>query len=74
LFVLYLVSKVPLGVMLYGLKSKVGLDIFADDGFHNYLQCLQTSFPLSERRASRDDVTQVDPAPSRRLMHAAVRQ
>lgn len=57
LFVLYLASTVPVGLMLYGLKSKVGWDIFAEGGFHTYMQCLQSSFPLSERHASQNDVT-----------------
>lgn len=60
LFVLYLVSTVPVGLMLYGFKSTVGWDVFADGGFHTYMQCLQSSFPLSERRASQNDVTRVD--------------
>jgi hypothetical protein len=29
------------------MKSKVGLDIFRDGGFHAYMSCLGTSFPLN---------------------------
>ncbi len=49
LFLAYLVSTVPVGLALYGIKSDVGLDIFLDGGFHTYMQCLQSSFPLSDR-------------------------
>jgi hypothetical protein len=61
LFVLYLASTVPVGLMLYGLKSRVGWDVFAEGGFHAYVQCLQSSFPLSEGRSFQNDVTRVDP-------------
>lgn len=45
----YLVSTVPVGLFLYSLKTEIGLDIFRPGGFHPYIQCLRTSFPLSGR-------------------------
>ena len=58
LFFLYLISTVPVGLLLYSIKSEVGLDIFRDGGFHTYMQCLQRSFPLSQTpRATRIDTT-----------------
>lgn len=51
LLVLYLVSTVPVGLFLYSMKSKVGLDIFRNGGFHAYMQCLSRSFPLPGTRA-----------------------
>jgi hypothetical protein len=47
LFVAYLVSTVPIGLFLYSLKTKAGVDIFGRGGFHAYMRCLNTSFPLS---------------------------
>ena len=47
----YLASTVPVGLFLYSLKSYVGLDIFKTGGFHAYVQCLSTSFPLKDRTA-----------------------
>jgi hypothetical protein len=46
LFVLYLVSTVPVGLFLYSFKTEVGFNIFRDGGFHAYMQCLSTSFPI----------------------------
>ena len=51
LVVLYLVSTVPVGMSLYGLKSEAGMDIFKSGGFHAYMQCLSTSFPLKDGSA-----------------------
>ena len=51
LVALYLASTVPVGLFLYSLKSDVGLDIFKTGGFHTYMQCLSTSFPLKDRTA-----------------------
>jgi hypothetical protein len=47
LLVVYLASTVPVGLFIYSLKTKVGLDIFRDGGFHAYMGCLSRSFPLS---------------------------
>lgn len=42
LFLVYLVSTVPVGLFLYTLKSdQLGINIFSKTGFHAYLQCLQ---------------------------------
>ncbi len=60
LFVLYLASTVPVGLLLYGLKSTAGWDIFAEGGFHTYMQCLQTSFPLSESRTSHNGLNRIE--------------
>ena len=49
LVALYLASTVPVGLFLDSLKSDVGLDIFKTGGFHTYMQCLSTSFPLKDR-------------------------
>ena len=46
LFLLYLMSTVPVGLFLYSFKTEVGFDIFRDGGFHAYMQCLSTSFPI----------------------------
>jgi hypothetical protein len=48
LFLVYLVSSVPVGLMLYSMKSEVGLDVFSQGGFHAYMGCLRSSFPLAE--------------------------
>lgn len=50
LFVVYLASTVPVGLFLYSIKSKVGLDLFKGGGFHAYMQCLSRSFPLPGSR------------------------
>jgi len=47
LLVVYLESTVPVGLFIYSMKTKVGLDIFRDGGFHAYMRCLSTSFPLN---------------------------
>jgi hypothetical protein len=46
LLILYLASTVPVGLFLYSLKNEAGIDIFAHGGFHAYVQCLKSSFPL----------------------------
>jgi hypothetical protein len=45
-FVLYLASTVPVGLFLYSVKTAMGIDIFQDGGFHAYMRCIKTSFPL----------------------------
>jgi hypothetical protein len=46
LFVLYLISTMPVGLFLYSVKTWAGIDIFTHGGFHAYMRCLSTSFPL----------------------------
>ena len=46
LLILYLASTVPIGLFLYSLKNRAGIDIFSSGGFHTYAQCLRKSFPL----------------------------
>ena len=48
LFAVYLVSTVPVGLFLYSMKSAIGFDLFKHGGLHAYMQCLSTSFPLSD--------------------------
>ena len=55
LVALYLISTVPVGMFLYGLKTEAGMDIFEAGGFHAYMQCLSTSFPLKDRAANGRD-------------------
>src|SRR5262245_58850511 len=45
--IVYLASTVPVGLLIYSIKTGVGLDIFRDGGFHAYMACLSSSFPLS---------------------------
>ena len=52
LFVLYLVSTVPVGLFIYSIKTEVGFDIFRDGGFHTYMRCLNTSFPVGRTKAA----------------------
>jgi hypothetical protein len=48
-FALYLASTVPVGLFLYSIKTEVGVDIFTNGGFHAYMRCLSTSFPIGEK-------------------------
>ena len=48
LFVAYLASTVPVGLFIYSMKNNAGIQIFGDKGFHDYLRCLRSSFPLSK--------------------------
>jgi hypothetical protein len=48
LFIAYLASTVPIGLFIYSLKNNAGLQIFGDKGFHTYMRCLSSSFPLSK--------------------------
>ena len=45
---LYLVSTVPVGLFLYSLKTHEGINIFEPGGFDTYMQCLRTSFELTD--------------------------
>jgi hypothetical protein len=38
---------VPVGLFIYSMKTKIGLDLFRDGGFHAYMRCLSASFPLN---------------------------
>ena len=44
---IYLASTVPVGLFIYSIKTKVGLDFFKHGGLHAYMQCLSRSFPLT---------------------------
>ena len=52
LFVLYLVSTVPVGLFIYSFKTEVGFDIFRDGGFDSYMRCLSRSFPVGRTKAA----------------------
>jgi hypothetical protein len=45
---LYLVSTVPVGLFLYSLKTHAGINVFERGGFDTYVQCLRTSFELTD--------------------------
>ncbi len=40
-FIIYLLSTIPVGLFLYSLKSEAGLNIFSNTGFHSYIACLK---------------------------------
>jgi hypothetical protein len=61
--VAYLVSTIPVGLFLYSLKSAAGLDIFSRGGFHAYMQCLETSFPLRTAGGARHIIVREGLAP-----------
>ena len=61
--VAYLISTIPVGLFLYSLKSAAGIDIFSPGGFHAYMQCLGTSFPLRTADGTRHIVVREGPAP-----------
>jgi hypothetical protein len=61
--VAYLVSTIPVGLFLYSLKSAAGLDIFSRGGFHTYMQCLETSFPLRTAGGARHIIVREGLAP-----------
>lgn len=44
----YLLSTIPVGLFLYSLKTAVGFDLFKHGGVHAYMQCLRSSFPLTD--------------------------
>jgi hypothetical protein len=48
LLVVYLASTVPVGLSIYAIMERVGLDIFKDGGFHAFMMCLSRSFPLGK--------------------------
>jgi hypothetical protein len=50
-FALYLASTMPVGLFLYSIKTEVGIDIFTRGGFHAYMRCLSTSFPIGASSA-----------------------
>ena len=39
-FVLYVVSTVPIGLALYTIKSKMGFNVFQAGGFHAFTACI----------------------------------
>lgn len=63
LFIVYLVSTVPVGLFLYSLKSDfLGINIFTKTGFHAYMQCLQ------------EQIYKIEMAPHGRLSNEAAYQ
>ena len=57
IFVLYLVTSVPVGLFLYSLKSDNGINIFSKTGFHSYMYCLeqQVNTAMAQEKANTDD-------------------
>jgi hypothetical protein len=55
LAVLYLVSTVPVGLFLYSLKTKADINLFEHGGFDTYMQCLRTSFELTDMNYVRSN-------------------
>lgn len=54
--VLYVVSTVPVGLLVYSLKTEMGWNIFRRTGYHSYLRCLQreadkVQFEMPQRQA-----------------------
>ena len=43
-FVLYLVSTVPVGLLLYGIKNGLGIQLFREGGLHDFMRCVKVSF------------------------------
>ncbi|HEX2859060.1 MAG TPA: hypothetical protein VHP58_02535 [Alphaproteobacteria bacterium] len=67
--VLYLASTVPVGLMLYAAKEKLGWDIFKRTGFHHYIACLdsEAKIAVGEPRPANTpwDPSSSLPAPAR---------
>lgn len=40
-FIVYLISTIPVGLFLYSLKSEAGLNVFSKTGYHSYMNCLR---------------------------------
>ena len=43
-FVLYLASTVPVGMLLYSFKNGLGVQLFREGGLHDFMRCVQVSF------------------------------
>ncbi len=39
--VIYVVTAVPLGMLVYSVKSELGWNVFRNTGYHGLLACLQ---------------------------------
>jgi hypothetical protein len=40
-FIVYVISTVPVGLALYTIKSKMGFNIFQLGGFHAFTACIE---------------------------------
>jgi hypothetical protein len=45
----YLAASVPVGLFIYSMKSKMGIDVFATTGFHGYMSCLQEQVAIAQK-------------------------
>jgi hypothetical protein len=43
-FVLYLASTIPVGLGLYSIKNRLGVQIFKEGGLHDLVRCVNASF------------------------------
>ena len=43
-FLLYLASTVPVGLLLYSVKNGLGFQLFREGGLHDFVRCVKTSF------------------------------
>jgi hypothetical protein len=43
-FVLYLASTVPVGLLLYSAKNALGFQLFREGGLHDFMRCVKVSF------------------------------
>lgn len=50
---LYLASTIPVGLLLYSIKSKAGINLFSHTGFHGYLHCLETQALAIESKTKK---------------------
>jgi len=48
-FVLYVVSTVPIGLALYTIKSKMGFNILQTGGFHAFTACIDRHLSTVKR-------------------------
>jgi hypothetical protein len=44
IFVLYLASTIPVGLLLYSIKNGLGVQISKEGGLHDFMRCMKTSF------------------------------
>ena len=51
--VFYVVSVVPVGVVIYTTKSHAGFDVFKPGGVHAFAKCLESSFNPKKINISR---------------------
>lgn len=55
LFVVYLISTVPVGLFLYSLKNDMKINVFNETGFHAYMGCLETEAKKAVSTADESD-------------------